>query len=176
MVHEPLGMLRLISVPNLNNSKKGSSTFERTGKLLTSFKRLRINKKETKSIRIAKNAPKAILTMTDEKETKEISKEIEATGFGNGPLKDFGFGNKPFKDLKRKRTIGNYIGNPLPIRPLAKHNTLAYSILNALNDNKDDFLKLKATDLHLKAKELALFARSFLKKLKYSRLDDDFKT
>ncbi|EKD13657.1 hypothetical protein MBM_08375 [Drepanopeziza brunnea f. sp. 'multigermtubi' MB_m1] len=95
----------------------------------------------------------AILTITDEKETEEIKKEIEATGFGNGPSKDPGFGNKPFKDLKRRRTTGNYIDNLLPIRSLAKHNTLAYGTLSALNDNKDDFLKLKATDLHLRAKE-----------------------
>ncbi|KAJ5050544.1 uncharacterized protein L3040_002421 [Drepanopeziza brunnea f. sp. 'multigermtubi'] len=85
-----------ISVPNLSNPRKGSSTFGRTDKLPTSFKRPRISKKETKGIRIAKSALKgtditklklrlvtqmalAILTMTDEEETGEIGKEIEAT-------------------------------------------------------------------------------------------------
>ncbi|EKD14258.1 hypothetical protein MBM_07488 [Drepanopeziza brunnea f. sp. 'multigermtubi' MB_m1] len=193
-----------ISVPNLSNSKGefsnprgGSSTLGRTDKLLRSFNRPRIDKKDTKGIRIAKNAPKgtditkleprlvtqialAILTMTDERETKEISKEIEATdterGFGNGPLKDPGFGNEPLKDSRRGRTTGNYIGNPLPIRLLAKHNTLAYGTLSAFDDDDDDFLELRATDLYLRAKELALFARSFLKELKYSGPDDDFKT
>ncbi|EKD21677.1 hypothetical protein MBM_00790 [Drepanopeziza brunnea f. sp. 'multigermtubi' MB_m1] len=97
-------------------------------------------------------------------------------GFGNGPSKDPGFGNEPPKDLRKRRTTGNYIGNPLPIRPLAKHNTLAYGTPSALNDNGNDFLELRATDPHLRAKELALFARSFLKELKYSRPDDDFKT
>ncbi|EKD18826.1 hypothetical protein MBM_03068 [Drepanopeziza brunnea f. sp. 'multigermtubi' MB_m1] len=108
--------------------------------------------------------------MTDERETEEIGKEIEATdterGFGNGPLKDPGFGNKLLKDLGKGRTTGNYIGNLLPIRLLAKHNTLAYGTLGAFDDNSDDFLKLRATDLHLRAKELALFIRSFLKELK----------
>ncbi|EKD14185.1 hypothetical protein MBM_07862 [Drepanopeziza brunnea f. sp. 'multigermtubi' MB_m1] len=96
--------------------------------------------------------------------------------FGNGLLKDFGSGNELLKDLGRGRTTGNYIGNLVPIRLLAKHGTLAYGTLSAFDDDKDDFLKLRATDLHLRAKELALFARSFLKELKYSRLDDDFKT
>ncbi|EKD16753.1 hypothetical protein MBM_05222 [Drepanopeziza brunnea f. sp. 'multigermtubi' MB_m1] len=104
--------------------------------------------------------------MTDEERTGEISKEIEATG----TEEDFGFGNELFKDLKRRRTTGNYIGNLLPIRLLTKQSTLAYGTLSALNDNKDDFLKLKAADLHLRAKELALFARSFLKEL---NLKDD---
>ncbi|EKD16463.1 hypothetical protein MBM_04932 [Drepanopeziza brunnea f. sp. 'multigermtubi' MB_m1] len=121
-----------------------------------------------------------ILAITDEKETEEISKEIEDTDterrFGNGLLKDLGSGNEPLKDLERRRTIGNYIGNPVPIRPLAKHSTLAYGTLSAFNDDRDDFLELRATDPHLKAKELALFARSFPKELKYSGPDDDFKT
>ncbi|EKD13578.1 hypothetical protein MBM_08296 [Drepanopeziza brunnea f. sp. 'multigermtubi' MB_m1] len=110
--------------------------------------------------------------MTDERETKEISKEIEATDTEEDP----GFGNELLKDPGRGRTTGNYIGNPLPIRPLARHNTLAYGTPGALDDNSDDFLELRATDPHLKAKELALFARSFLKELKYSRPDDNFKT
>ncbi|EKD12116.1 hypothetical protein MBM_09753 [Drepanopeziza brunnea f. sp. 'multigermtubi' MB_m1] len=106
--------------------------------------------------------------MTDKKGTKEISKEIEAT--------DLGFGNELLKDLKRRRITGNYIGNPLPIKLLAKHSTLAYGTLSAFNDDNDDFFKLRAADLYLRAKELTLFARSFFKELKYSRLDDDFKT
>ncbi|EKD15965.1 hypothetical protein MBM_05976 [Drepanopeziza brunnea f. sp. 'multigermtubi' MB_m1] len=101
--------------------------------------------------------------MTDEEETEEISKEIEDTDTE--------------RDLKKVRPItGNYIGNPLPIRPLAKHGTLAYGTLSAFNDNNNDFLELRATDPYLKAKKLALFARSFLKELKYSRPDDNFKT
>ncbi|EKD13310.1 hypothetical protein MBM_08393 [Drepanopeziza brunnea f. sp. 'multigermtubi' MB_m1] len=99
--------------------------------------------------------------MTDEEKTKEISKEIEATG----TEEDSGFGNEPFKNLKRRRTTGNYIGNLLSIRLLAKQSTLAYGTLSAFNDNRNDFLKLRAADLHLRAKELALFARSFLKEL-----------
>ncbi|EKD12973.1 hypothetical protein MBM_08927 [Drepanopeziza brunnea f. sp. 'multigermtubi' MB_m1] len=70
-----------ISVPNLSNPKRGSSTLERTDKLLRSFNKPRIDKRDTKAL--------AILTMTDEGETKEISKEIEATdteGVGTGPL------------------------------------------------------------------------------------------
>ncbi|EKD18830.1 hypothetical protein MBM_03072 [Drepanopeziza brunnea f. sp. 'multigermtubi' MB_m1] len=206
MVHGPLGMLRLasltkdsvqISVPNLNNPRGGSSTLGRTGKLPTPLKRPRINKRETKGMGIAKNAPKgtditklepqlvtrmalAILTMTDEKETEEISKEIEATGtkegFGNGPSRDPGFGNEPPKDPGRGRTTGNYIGNPLPIRPLARQSTPAYGTPGAPDDNSDDFPELRAADPHPRAKELALFARSFPKELKYSRPDDDFKT
>ncbi|EKD15133.1 hypothetical protein MBM_06894 [Drepanopeziza brunnea f. sp. 'multigermtubi' MB_m1] len=117
--------------------------------------------------------------MTDEKKTKEISKEIEATGtekrFGNGPLKDPGFGNEPLKDLGKRRTTGNYIGNPLPIRLLAKHSTPAYGTLSAFNDDSDNFLKLGAADPYLRAKELALFARSFLKKLnRYGLTSDDY--
>ncbi|EKD12077.1 hypothetical protein MBM_09756 [Drepanopeziza brunnea f. sp. 'multigermtubi' MB_m1] len=119
--------------------------------------------------------------MTDEEETEEISKEIEATGteegFGNGPLKDPGFGNEPFKDLRRRRTTGNYIGNLLPIRLLAKQSTLAYGIPSALNDDRDDFLELRAADLYLKAKELALFARSFPKELnRYDLTFEDYLT
>ncbi|EKD14467.1 hypothetical protein MBM_07188 [Drepanopeziza brunnea f. sp. 'multigermtubi' MB_m1] len=118
-----------------------------------------------------------ILTIADEERTKEINKEIEAInkkieatgtekGFGNGLLKDSGSGNKLFKDLRKVRlTIGNYIDNLLPIRLLAKHGTLAYGTLSAFNDDNDDFFKLRATDLYLRAKELALFARSFLKEL-----------
>ncbi|EKD19897.1 hypothetical protein MBM_01849 [Drepanopeziza brunnea f. sp. 'multigermtubi' MB_m1] len=147
-----------ISVPNLSNPRKGSSTLGRTDKLPTSFKRPRISKKKTKGIRIAKSALKgtditklklrlmtqmalAILTMTDEKETEEISKEIEATDTEEDPRKG--------------RTTGNYIGNLLPIRPLAKHNTPAYGTPSALDDNNNDFLKLRATDPHPRAKELA---------------------
>ncbi|EKD14757.1 hypothetical protein MBM_06968 [Drepanopeziza brunnea f. sp. 'multigermtubi' MB_m1] len=124
-----------ISVPNLSNSKRGSSTLGRTGKLSTSLKKLRINKRKTKGIRIAKSKLKdtdiiklklqpvtrialEILTIADEKGTGKISKEIEAT----------------------------------------------------------DTKELRAADPYLKAKELALFARSFLKELKYSRPDDNFKT
>ncbi|EKD17832.1 hypothetical protein MBM_04201 [Drepanopeziza brunnea f. sp. 'multigermtubi' MB_m1] len=152
-----------ISVPNLSNPKRGSSTLGRTDKLPRSFNKLRIDKKDIKGIRIAKSALKtlAILTMIDEKKTKEISKEIEATG----TEKDPGFENEPLKDLKRGRTIGNYINNLLPIRLLAKQSTPAYGILSAFNDDRDDFLKLRAADPYLRAKELALFARSFLKEL-----------
>ncbi|EKD12327.1 hypothetical protein MBM_09502 [Drepanopeziza brunnea f. sp. 'multigermtubi' MB_m1] len=114
-----------------------------------------------------------ILTIADEEGTKEIgkeieatSKEIEATGFGNGLPRDLGSGNELLKDLGKVRPItGNYIGNLLPIRLLAKHGTLAYGTLGALDDNGDDFFKLRAADLYLRAKELALFARSFLKEL-----------
>ncbi|EKD20888.1 polyprotein [Drepanopeziza brunnea f. sp. 'multigermtubi' MB_m1] len=160
-----------ISVPNLSNprrefsnSRRGSSTLGRTDKLLRSLNRPRIDKRDTKGMRIAKNAPKAlaILTMTDERKTEEIGREIEVTD----TEKDLGFGNEPLKDLRRGRTTGNYIGNPLPIRLLARHNTLAYGTLSALDDDNDDFFELRATDLHLRAKELALFARSFLKELK----------
>ncbi|EKD14698.1 hypothetical protein MBM_06909 [Drepanopeziza brunnea f. sp. 'multigermtubi' MB_m1] len=174
-----------ISVPNLSNPrrefsnpKKGSSTLGRTDKLLRSLNRLRIDKRDTKGIRIAKNAPKgtditkleprlviqmalAILTMTDEKETREISKEIEATDTEGDP----GFGNELLKDLRRGRTTGNYIGNPLPIRPLARHNTPAYGTPSALDDNDNDFLELKATDLYLRAKELAF---------RYGLISDDY--
>ncbi|EKD20177.1 hypothetical protein MBM_02129 [Drepanopeziza brunnea f. sp. 'multigermtubi' MB_m1] len=87
--------------------------------------------------------------MTDEEGTKEISKEIEATGI----KEDLGFGNELFKDLKKGRTTGNYIGNPLPIRLLAKQSTLAYGTLSAFNNNDDDFLKLRAADLYLRAKD-----------------------
>ncbi|KAJ5046428.1 uncharacterized protein L3040_003672 [Drepanopeziza brunnea f. sp. 'multigermtubi'] len=110
--------------------------------------------------------------MTDEEETEEISKEIEATGTEEDP----GFGNEPLRDLRRGRTTGNYIGNPLPIRPLARQSTPAYGTLSALDDDGDDFFELGAADLHSRAKELALFARSFPKELKYLRPDDDFKT
>ncbi|EKD13093.1 hypothetical protein MBM_08855 [Drepanopeziza brunnea f. sp. 'multigermtubi' MB_m1] len=88
--------------------------------------------------------------MTDEKGTEEISRKIEATGI----KKDFGFGNELFKDLKKGRTTGNYIGNPLSIRLLAKQSILAYSTLSAFDNNGNDFLKLRAADLYLKAKEL----------------------
>ncbi|EKD11818.1 hypothetical protein MBM_10028 [Drepanopeziza brunnea f. sp. 'multigermtubi' MB_m1] len=153
-----------ISVPNFSNPrkefsnpKKGSSTFGRTDKLFRSLNKLRIDKKDIKGIRIVKNALKAILAMTDEKETGKINKEIEATGtkkgFENGPLKDLGFGNEPFKDLRKRRTTGNYIDNLLPIRLLAKHSTLAYGTLSAFNDDSDDFLKLKAADFYLRAKD-----------------------
>ncbi|EKD13459.1 hypothetical protein MBM_08177 [Drepanopeziza brunnea f. sp. 'multigermtubi' MB_m1] len=173
-LRSPKGKEKEISVPNFNNPKGRSSTFGRIDKLLRSFNKLRIDKRDTKGIRIAKSALKAlaILTMTDEKETEEIGKEIEATSTEEDP----GFGNKLLKDLKRGRTTGNYIGNLLPIRPLAKQSTLAYGTLSASDDDGDDFLKLRAADPHLRAKELALFARSFLKELKYSRPDDDFKT
>ncbi|KAJ5038478.1 uncharacterized protein L3040_007336 [Drepanopeziza brunnea f. sp. 'multigermtubi'] len=100
--------------------------------------------------------------MADEEGTREIGKEIEATDTE--------------EDSGRGRTTGNYIGNLLPIRPLARQSTLAYGTLSALDDDRDDFLELRAADPHLKAKELALFARSFLKELKYSGPDDDFKT
>ncbi|EKD20121.1 hypothetical protein MBM_02073 [Drepanopeziza brunnea f. sp. 'multigermtubi' MB_m1] len=86
--------------------------------------------------------------MTDEEETKEINREIEAT--------DPGFGNEPLKDPGRGRTTGNYIGNLLPIRPLAKQSILAYGTPGAFNDDSDDFLKLRAADLYPRAKELAL--------------------
>ncbi|EKD20952.1 hypothetical protein MBM_00065 [Drepanopeziza brunnea f. sp. 'multigermtubi' MB_m1] len=156
-----------ISVLNFNNSKRGSSTFGRINKLLRSFNKLRIDKKDTKGMRIAKSVLKgtdiiklkprpvtrmvlAILTMIDEEETGRIGREIEATdtkgGFGNGPLKDSGFGNEPLKDPGRERTTGNHIGAP--------------------DDDGDDFLELGAADPHSRAKELALFARSFLKELK----------
>ncbi|EKD14468.1 hypothetical protein MBM_07189 [Drepanopeziza brunnea f. sp. 'multigermtubi' MB_m1] len=115
----------------------------------------------------------AILTMTDEEETGEIGKEIEDTDTEGDP----GSGNELLRDPRRVRpTTGNYIGNPLPIRLLARQSTPAYGTLGALDDNRDDFLELRAADPHLRAKELALFARSFLKELKYSRPDDDFNT
>ncbi|EKD11951.1 hypothetical protein MBM_09885 [Drepanopeziza brunnea f. sp. 'multigermtubi' MB_m1] len=109
--------------------------------------------------------------MTDEEETEEINKEIEDTD----TEKDFGFGNELLKDFKRRRTIGNYIGNLLPIRLLTKYSTLAYGILSAFNDDSDDFFKLRVADLHLRAKELALFARSFFKELnRYGLTSDDY--
>ncbi|EKD18827.1 hypothetical protein MBM_03069 [Drepanopeziza brunnea f. sp. 'multigermtubi' MB_m1] len=95
--------------------------------------------------------------------------------FGNGPLKDSGSGNKPLRDFGRGRTTGNYIGNLVPIRPLARHGTLAYGTLSAFDDDGDDFLELGATDPYLRAKELALFARSFLKELnRYGLISDDY--
>ncbi|EKD20954.1 hypothetical protein MBM_00067 [Drepanopeziza brunnea f. sp. 'multigermtubi' MB_m1] len=170
-----------ISVPSLSNSRGGSSTFGRTGKLLISLKRLRINKRETKARALAGD-PNDLSDLSDDrrrgnggdwqgdrghgygKGRNGPSRLLK--GFGNGPLKDPGSGNEPLRDPGRGRTIGNYIGNPVPIRLLAKHGTLAYGTLSAFDDDRDDFSKLRATDPHLKAKELALFARSFLKELK----------
>ncbi|EKD12159.1 hypothetical protein MBM_09658 [Drepanopeziza brunnea f. sp. 'multigermtubi' MB_m1] len=160
-----------ISVLSFSNLRKGSSTLERTNKLFKSFNKLRIDKKDIKSIRIAKSVLKAILTITDEERTEEISKKIEDTD----TERDLGFGNEPLKDFKRRRTTGNYIGNLLPIRLLAKHGTYAYGTLSAFDDNKDDFLELRAADLYLRAKELALFARSFFKELnRYGLTSDDY--
>ncbi|KAJ5042011.1 uncharacterized protein L3040_004572 [Drepanopeziza brunnea f. sp. 'multigermtubi'] len=90
--------------------------------------------------------------MIDEEETGRIGREIEATDTKG----DSGFGNEPLKDPGRERTTGNHIGAP--------------------DDDGDDFLELGAADPHSRAKELALFARSFLKELKYSGPDDDFRT
>ncbi|EKD15733.1 hypothetical protein MBM_05744 [Drepanopeziza brunnea f. sp. 'multigermtubi' MB_m1] len=171
-----------ISVPNFNNPKRefsnpkeGFSTFGRIDKLPISFKRPRISKRETKGIRIAKSAPKGTDIIKLEPQPQEDrgygyggirnGPSRSLRGFGNGPLKDSGFGNEPLKDLERGRTTGNYIGNPLPIRLLVRHSTLAYGTPSAFNDDSDDFLELRAADPYLKAKELALFAKSFLKEL-----------
>ncbi|KAJ5034889.1 uncharacterized protein L3040_008157 [Drepanopeziza brunnea f. sp. 'multigermtubi'] len=177
-----------ISVPSLSNPKGGSSTLGRTGKLPTSLKRPRINKRETKGIRIAKGKPKdtditklepqpvtrmalEILTIADEKGTGEISKEIEATGterVGTAPL-----GHQKDSATDPQRTPDPEMSL---LRTLEGHGTPAYGIPSALDDDGDDFPELGATDPHLRAKELALFARSFPKELKYSRPDDDFRT
>ncbi|KAJ5041573.1 uncharacterized protein L3040_005153 [Drepanopeziza brunnea f. sp. 'multigermtubi'] len=80
-----------------SNPRKERNTFGQTGKLPRSLKRLRIDKRDTWGMRIAKDKPKgtditklepqpvtrmalATLTMTDEEETGEIGREIEATG------------------------------------------------------------------------------------------------
>ncbi|EKD17818.1 hypothetical protein MBM_04187 [Drepanopeziza brunnea f. sp. 'multigermtubi' MB_m1] len=184
-------MLVQISVPNLNNPRGGSSTFGRTGKLPTPLNRPRINKRETKAGALAGD-PNGLGDYDDDRRRGNggdwqgdrgygygrgrNGPSGPPRGFGNGPSKDPGFGNEPLKDPGRGRTTGNYIGNSLPIRPLARHSTLAYGTPSAPDDDSDDFLKLGAADLYLRAKELALFARSFPKELKYSRPDDDFKT
>ncbi|EKD21297.1 hypothetical protein MBM_00410 [Drepanopeziza brunnea f. sp. 'multigermtubi' MB_m1] len=93
--------------------------------------------------------------MADEEGTEEISKEIEATGTERVETAPLGHQRDSATDPQ---------GTPDP----------EMSLLRTLK--RDDFLELRAIDLHLKAKELALFARSFPKELKYSRLDDDFKT
>ncbi|EKD20575.1 hypothetical protein MBM_01257 [Drepanopeziza brunnea f. sp. 'multigermtubi' MB_m1] len=49
----------IISVLNFSNSKRKSSIFERTDKLFRSFNKLRIDKKDTKGIRIVKSALKS---------------------------------------------------------------------------------------------------------------------
>ncbi|EKD15129.1 hypothetical protein MBM_06890 [Drepanopeziza brunnea f. sp. 'multigermtubi' MB_m1] len=65
--------------------------------------------------------------------------------------------------------------NLLPIRPLAKHGTPAYGTPSAFDDDGNDFLELRAIDPYLRAKELALFARSFLKELnRYGLTFDDY--
>ncbi|EKD14183.1 polyprotein [Drepanopeziza brunnea f. sp. 'multigermtubi' MB_m1] len=185
-----------ISVPNLNNPRGGSSTLGRTGKLPTPLKRPRINKRETRGMGIAKNAPRAGDPNgpgdPDDDRRKGNGGDWQGDrgygygggrngppgpprGFGNGPLRDPGFGNEPLRDPGRGRTTGNYIGNPLPIRPLARQSTLAYGTLGAPDDDGDDFLELGAADPHPRAKELALFARSFPKELnRYGLTSDDY--
>ncbi|EKD14236.1 polyprotein [Drepanopeziza brunnea f. sp. 'multigermtubi' MB_m1] len=180
-----------ISVPNLSNPKEGSSTFGRTDKLFRSLNKLRIDKKDTKGMRIAKSAlkagnPNSLSDLDDDRRRgnggdwqrdrgyehgrSKNGLSRPSKGFGNGPSKDPGFGNEPLKDLRKGRTTGNYIGNPLPIRLLARQSTLTYGTSSAFNDDRNDFLKLRAADLHPRAKELALFARSFPKELKKENL------
>ncbi|EKD15964.1 hypothetical protein MBM_05975 [Drepanopeziza brunnea f. sp. 'multigermtubi' MB_m1] len=93
-----------------------------------------------------------------EKRNKRRSEGNKHEGRGGGhggPTK--GQGNEPLRDLKRGY---GPLDGPEPNRPFT------YGTLSDLDD--DDFPKLGTTDLYPRAKELALFARSFLKKLKTS--------
>ncbi|EKD14167.1 polyprotein [Drepanopeziza brunnea f. sp. 'multigermtubi' MB_m1] len=117
--------------------------------------------------------------MTDEKETGEIGKEIEATGTEEvemGPLDHQGDSETdpqrtPDSEMSLLRTLEED-GPPATI----SQSTPAYGTPGAPDDDGNDFPELGAADPHPRAKELALFARSFPKELKYSRPDDDFKT
>ncbi|KAJ5051744.1 uncharacterized protein L3040_001516 [Drepanopeziza brunnea f. sp. 'multigermtubi'] len=108
-------------------------------------------------------------------------------GGENGPPRDPGFGNEPPRDPGQDPGRGyEPLGGPGPNRPftstpfstrvLARHSTPAYGTSSDPNDDGDDFPKLGTANPHPRAKELALFARSFLKELKYSGPEDDFKT
>ncbi|EKD13094.1 hypothetical protein MBM_08856 [Drepanopeziza brunnea f. sp. 'multigermtubi' MB_m1] len=85
-------------------------------------------------------------------------------GGHGGPTK--GQGNEPLRDL------GRGYG---PLDGLEPNRPFTYGTLGDLDDD-DDFLELGTADPHSRAKELALFARSFLKELKYSSLKNDFNT
>ncbi|EKD12972.1 hypothetical protein MBM_08926 [Drepanopeziza brunnea f. sp. 'multigermtubi' MB_m1] len=133
---------------------------------------------------LVRSKPKAKIKPTEERENRKGSEWNKhgrrRGGHGsptkreeNGPPKDLRFGNEPLKDLGQDLERGyEPLGGPRPNRPLtstpfstrviAKHT---YGILRAFNDDRDDFFELRAADLHLRAKELALFARSFLKEL-----------
>ncbi|EKD12517.1 hypothetical protein MBM_09273 [Drepanopeziza brunnea f. sp. 'multigermtubi' MB_m1] len=87
-------------------------------------------------------------------------------GQGNEPLKDPGRGYEPPGGPRLNRPPTS---TPFSTRVLARHT---YGTL-ALDDD-DDFLKLGTADPHSRAKELALFAKSFFKELKYSSLKNDF--
>ncbi|KAJ5038819.1 uncharacterized protein L3040_006498 [Drepanopeziza brunnea f. sp. 'multigermtubi'] len=103
-------------------------------------------------------------------------------GGHGGPTK--GQGNEPPRDPGRD--LGRGYGppdGPGPNRPststpfstrvLARHSTPTYGTPGDLDD---DFPELGTADPYPRAKELALFARSFPKELKYSGPDDDFRT
>ncbi|EKD12563.1 hypothetical protein MBM_09319 [Drepanopeziza brunnea f. sp. 'multigermtubi' MB_m1] len=92
-------------------------------------------------------------------------------GQGNEPPRDLGRGYEPLDGPGPNRPL---INTPFSTRVLAKHSTPAYGTPGAPDD--DDFPELGTADPYPKAKELALFARSFLKELKYSRPKNDFNT
>ncbi|EKD18343.1 hypothetical protein MBM_03336 [Drepanopeziza brunnea f. sp. 'multigermtubi' MB_m1] len=95
----------------------------------------------------------------------------------NGPPRDPGFGNEPPRDPGRGYEPP---GGPGPNRPLTSTpfstRVLARHTYGTPAPNDDDFPELGTADPYPRAKELALFARSFPKELKYSGPDDDFRT
>ncbi|EKD15139.1 glycosyl transferase [Drepanopeziza brunnea f. sp. 'multigermtubi' MB_m1] len=91
-------------------------------------------------------------------------------GQGNEPLRDPGRGYEPLGEPGPNRPLTSTL---FSTRVLARHSTLAYG---TLGDPDDDFLELGTTDPYSRAKELALFARSFPKELKYSGPKNDFNT
>ncbi|EKD12608.1 hypothetical protein MBM_09177 [Drepanopeziza brunnea f. sp. 'multigermtubi' MB_m1] len=99
-------------------------------------------------------------------------------GQGNEPPRDPGQENEPPRDPGRGYEPP---GEPGPNRPLTGTPFSTRVIANTYStpgapDDDDDFPELGAADPHPRAKELALFAKSFPKELKYSGPDDDFKT
>ncbi|KAJ5039112.1 uncharacterized protein L3040_006782 [Drepanopeziza brunnea f. sp. 'multigermtubi'] len=101
-------------------------------------------------------------------------------GGHGGPTR--GQGNKPPRDPGQDPGRGyEPPGGPGPNRPLTSTpfstRVLARHTYGTPSDpDDDDFPELGTADPHPRAKELALFARSFPKELKYSGPEDDFKT
>ncbi|EKD19433.1 hypothetical protein MBM_02670 [Drepanopeziza brunnea f. sp. 'multigermtubi' MB_m1] len=100
-------------------------------------------------------------------------------GGHGGPTK--GQGNEPPRDPGRDPGRGyEPPGGPGPNRPPTSTpfstRVLARHTYGTPAPDDDDFPELGTADPHPKAKELALFAKSFPKELKYSRPKNDFNT